>query len=139
MVEYNDLRASAYNLACGFDKEDIADMARKFEQSLIINGNVTLSIIKQKKAEKMRLSKQKDSSRLDRVSGGAVLYEKGTDMPPYVFRLMNVLPLSDVREIRYSGDELSIISGIEQKTYKIETKKGRVVGIKFKKKVLVEK
>ncbi len=137
MAEHNEVKAFAYNMACEAQQEVIGDMAREFERDLIISGNVPLSIVKQIKAEKMRLSEQRDSSRHNRVFEGGILYEKGADMTPYALMLTNVFPFSDVREIRYGGNELSIISGAVQKNYEIETKRGRVVGIKFKKKTSV--
>ncbi|TRZ54799.1 hypothetical protein D4Q76_01645 [archaeon] len=139
---YSDVKFSAYNMACGINQKIIADMAREFEQDLIMSGKVPFSIIRQRKAEKMKLSEQKDSYKHKRVSEGNIIYGKGAIMPPYALHLMDIMDVfhpSDFREIIYRDNKVSIISGIEKKNYIIETKGGKAVGIRFKNKSFVEK
>lgn len=139
MVEDVALRASAYNMASKISQEIVAGMAHEFERELIISGNVPLSIVRQRKADEMKLSEQKDSSRYSKVFECRILYERGAVMPPYALQMLDVLHPSDVREINYNGNTVSITSGIEKKTYRIiENKGGKVIGIKFKEKVFVE-
>jgi len=135
----NEVRAYAYNMASGINQEIIAEMAREFEQELIISGNVPLSIVRQRKAEERRLSQIKDSSKYNSTSEGSILFEKRAVMLHYALQLMNDLQFPNDVEIRYSENELSIISGAVQKTYEIKAKKGKVVDIKYKKKRFVEK
>lgn len=137
----DELRASVYDMACGINQEIITDMARQYEQDLIISGSVPLSVIKQRKAEERKISEQKDLSKYNSVSESKVLSKKGAGIPSYALQVLNIMDIlnpSDVREISYSGDNVSIISGTGKKNYKIETKGRKVVGIKFKGKVFVE-